>query len=159
MHEAMIEVLGVENIAFVRLRRDRYGTTRSQNATKGLVLVLSNNPNAVLSVTQEQWESMTQHQRYLWAIDELEARWQRLLINYPKVHALEINWEEFIPEDGIRVLRDILQCPSNDASIVHKHWHNVDRGHDATERESDVEYKNILKLSEKERRMITMVQF
>lgn len=153
----MIKVLGIDNVAFLRLRRDRYGSVLSHVGSR-LTFVLENNRNAILRATDDQWRQLTTHQRYLWAIDELEARWQRLLANNPGVHALEINWDSSIRPADIDAVGELLHCDMN-ASLPHAHNHfrNVSSDYQS-HIESDIEYHRVMQYTDEQRRMIAMVQ-
>lgn len=159
MHEAMVEVLGIDEVAFFRLRRDRYSTIHSQNGTL-LRFVIRNNRNAILQATDEQWNRLTKHQQYLWAIDELEAKWQRLLATYPQMHALELNWKSTISPSSLRALGRLLECRFPPRP-PHAHNHNnVITKQDMEDHiRSDREYQDIMQYTEDQKRMIAMVQF
>lgn len=121
MHEALIEELGVEHVAFIRLRRSRIETMKSQARTT-IRFRLMNYPGALLRVSNETWEGMPYEEQLLWAIDELEARWQRLVSLYPRVHALEVNWDKHISPQMFREVASSLRCPS--AEFGHQHNHD-----------------------------------
>lgn len=121
MHEALLEELGEEKVAFIRLRRSRILTLQSQAQTS-IRFRLKNYPGALLRVFNKTWESMTYEEQLLWAIDELEARWQRLLALHPKVHALEVNWDQHLSPQMLQGVASSLRCPS--AQFGHSHHHD-----------------------------------
>ena len=86
-------------ISFVRVIRSRFGTARSFFAEKkwpcgaGMwTLCPTTHPDIVLMPTDQVWSSLSPVQRNLWYIDEVEARWQRLLSTSPGLSHLTVRW-------------------------------------------------------------------
>ena len=97
--EALVSLLQ-PRISFVRIIRSRYDTVRSfMNESKvpcgsdvAWTLCPLYHPDSVLKVSNTTWAKLSASQRNMWFVDEVEARWQRLLLTYPSLPHLTVNW-------------------------------------------------------------------
>lgn len=86
-------------VRFVRVIRSRFDTVRSFLAEQkapcsaGMwTLCPTQHPDIALPVQNATWERLSQAQRNFWFIDEVEARWQRLLSRHPALPRLTVRW-------------------------------------------------------------------
>ncbi|KAJ8613491.1 hypothetical protein CTAYLR_002160 [Chrysophaeum taylorii] len=91
-------VLG-DRVAFVRVVRHRYDTCRSFMSEgkvpcgKGMwTLCPTKHPHIALPPPRGVWNGLTPWQKVMWFIDEVEARWQRLLADFPDIDRLLVHW-------------------------------------------------------------------
>jgi len=101
----------LSKLTYVRLRRHRYATVRSWMSmspsmtacgdygsidhlapSAGLYHLCAAVHHAVLPVPAGVWERLDTVQRNLWFIDEIEARWQRVVTQYPSMGRHVIEW-------------------------------------------------------------------
>jgi len=102
----------LSTLALVRIRRHRYATVRSWLSTepptapcgglasdRGAVAASTGQyhlcplvHSVVLAPPAGVWERLDAAQRNMWFIDEVEARWQRLLAKHPSTERLELKW-------------------------------------------------------------------
>ena len=88
-------------VRFIRIIRSRFDTVRSFmgedkvpcSQTEGMyTLCPLKHPEVALPVSRLTWAKLSDMQRVLWLIDEVEARWQRLRRAHPILPHLTVNW-------------------------------------------------------------------
>mmetsp|Transcript_15931 Transcript_15931/g.32021 ORF Transcript_15931/g.32021 Transcript_15931/m.32021 type:complete len:172 (-) Transcript_15931:789-1304(-) len=156
MHEALLGEVGLDGVAFLRLRRARLQTLESQIRTN-VQFRLKNYPGALLACSNTTWESLSYGQQLLWNIDELEARWQRLLRRFPSAHALEINWDGYVSNSTLLAVADALRCPR--ANFQHLHRHSRKRMDFGALRALDLDYRAKMNYTDEQRWEIRLARF
>ena len=86
-------------VRFIRIIRSRFDTVRSflyeakvPCAAGMFSLCPLTHPDIALPMPKLTWAKLSDAQRLLWFIDEVEARWQRLRRAHPVVPHLTVNW-------------------------------------------------------------------
>ncbi len=106
--EALIEYFSLQThyrATFVRIRRDRYESARSLSFSSPLkplpsicagwhyLCPLDRKEDVILHpLSTHSWNTFSIIQQAFWFIDEVEARWQRALKEYPNTHRVEVYW-------------------------------------------------------------------
>ena len=163
-------------ITFVRIRRDRYESMRSlmyQNdkfrPLNHLVYRFFPTENAdkiILKVPEGNKQELINNGTYpfFWYIDEVEARWQKLLVNIkgnPWVSTAEVFWSSTHPEMGtmIMALDKVASLLNNNitrASQVPKlHQHYSRGGFSEKElKEQDKHYRYLMNYDKEQLKML-----
>lgn len=97
---ALIQILG-DSAKFIRLRRNKldvaysYAQKAGGPCTARCIFCLCPLDSATkLAVTGDIWEQFSVYQKYLWFVDEVEAQWQSLLLEYPDINRVELDWNK-----------------------------------------------------------------
>ncbi|CAM9383972.1 unnamed protein product [Phaeothamnion confervicola] len=134
LFEAIAAELGDE-LCVVRIRRARlevaYSMTNSHREKYGDLgigpcggkrqdfWVVCRTTDSVLHLSDEQWEALTRFQRWLWAIDEMEARWVLLRRQFPQLRTTDVRWsDELRPEHLAPVAALLGGAVSPTSSVV-----------------------------------------
>jgi len=103
----IVDVLGTDRVHVVRVARHRYDTVRSfaseakipcgaetsnGHLRNGRFNLCPSVHKTVLEPPPGVWEKLDYDQRVLWLIDEVEARWRRLLDTHPDLPHLELSY-------------------------------------------------------------------
>jgi len=116
----------LQQTTFVRIRRSRTETARSfceaglhnlhrmfspvhkkncvMNTRRGYRLhsysycPLEQPFSVVLKIDPEKWRMLSPYQRGLWYVDELEARWNRFIQEFPQAKYIEVSWSSKNPQ-------------------------------------------------------------
>jgi hypothetical protein len=66
------------------------------------------------------WVNFTVFQQSLWMIDEIEARWQRLITMYPNLEYEELYWSKSVPDSFNEAATSIASFLGMTEKIVYK---------------------------------------
>jgi len=142
------------SLHFVRIIRSRFDTVRSflfENKVpcgthEGMfTLCPLKHPDIALPVSRLTWAKMSDAQRTLWFIDEVEARWQRLRRAHPAMPQLTVNWctGEQLTEAWRAVAQFIGQGSLAPAPCKHRQ-HGASDISDAELARQDAEYRGMM---------------
>jgi len=95
----------MDNLFFIRIRRSRFESatsfeSRMSQETGGMFTLTPNEqPQSIVLMppTYPTWNSMNGFKKALWYVDEVEARWQKLIQQYPHLKILEVQWSKYHP--------------------------------------------------------------
>lgn len=103
--DALVHILGISRVWLVRIRRARLANAVSYYVEKkipcsgnGMYVLCPKSHGSILFADMKKdkahsrWKLANALERCLWLIDEVEARWQSLLLANPKLSRREINW-------------------------------------------------------------------
>lgn len=149
----------VEQVSAVRVIRNRYDTVRSF-ASEWKVPCSEGGPNGMFSLCptmhkvelippEGAWEQLDSDQRLFWFIDEVEARWQRVLQMTPELDYLSVSWCE---HDDFKAVWDATAefigegslAASNCTSPAHEAAHTGRQATDAELSEKDAAYYRLM---------------
>lgn len=135
-------VMYLENIKFIRLKRDRYETVRSfmtRPAKFDIWNALSDKNTNVFrwslhpefeintrKLSSSTWNSLDRFQKYLWYVDEIESQWKRLndYYNFPFI---EVALED-LTSDKYQEISDFIGINYNSDLTRVKHNTTLQRG-------------------------------
>jgi hypothetical protein len=74
------------------------------------------------------WNEFTWYQQSLWLIDEVDARWSRLLRKYPQIETVDVTWGKRWPGSFDRAARRIGTLLQVDMTAIHPTHRKVHGG-------------------------------
>ena len=102
--DALVRAIGVGRLAVVRIRRSKISTAFSYYSegnipcTLGMFVLCPWHHGSVLlplaggNSSQKKWDQLTDWDRCLWLVDEVEARWTAFRAAHPDLASIETNW-------------------------------------------------------------------
>jgi hypothetical protein len=116
-YKGLLETIDEKDLRFLRIRRPRDEVARSMiqddvngnehlegtNTTAWLLhwwflSPMHNGQNIVMKMEPEVWSGLTQFQKGLWFVDEVEARWQQLRADHPSLRTSCFWWSKYVPD-------------------------------------------------------------
>ena len=101
--DAFVRALGAHRVSFIRYRRTRHDNALSYHKEKkipctglgGLVLCPFDHGSVLLAGDPHwpsKWKKLSDYQKCLFLVDEVEARWTAFREQHPTIEALDISW-------------------------------------------------------------------
>jgi len=154
-------------VRFVRLIRSRYDTVRSfmyeskwPCGAGRWTLCPQWHVGVVLEPPSEAaWDGLSSVQRNLWFVDEVEARWQRVLERHPLVPRLTMRWctsEQFT--SGWRAVAAFIGGGALTLQKCSHHHHGSANLSDAELADADTEYRRAMLYSQATLKVLEAVQ-
>ena len=152
---------------FVRIIRSRYDTVRSFLAESKAPcedgrysLCPTTHPDIVLPPPGARaWAGLSMAQRNLWFIDEVEARWQHLLLRHPRLPHLTVRWCDAAQlQDAWERLATYIGDGALRPQACAHHEHGSANVSDRELEAADRQYVEAMKYTSAQRRLIRDVQ-
>lgn len=159
----------VEQVSAVRVIRNRYDTVRSF-ASEWKVPCSEGGPNGMFSLCptmhkvelippEGAWEQLDSDQRLFWFIDEVEARWQHLLLRHPRLPHLTVRWCDAAQlQDAWERLATYIGDGALRPQACAHHEHGSANVSDRELEAADRQYVEAMKYTSAQRRLIRDVQ-
>lgn len=174
-YRGILNTIDLDKMLFIRIRRSRCEVAESWHKNFGsakfckgwyLYCPFEAETAVVLKVTAEQWNALSPHGRALWYVDEVEARWHNMVLEYPRLETLETPvWSKYAEGSFAAAESDIaagfgLQGLSKPESPTHLHVKHVDETADdfrAFCKKEDDAYRKVMQYTQAQRQMLVKI--